>query len=232
MKRTVLWFLALPVLIVMISVPIAHGQVLFTFDDRSPLDGTPVGITDSGVPDPVTGANVALTTVEATALAFDSSGMPTGLVFSSAAGDGVETHINTGGNLGVDNLSIGNIFGVNENTSFNPDETLVIEFDQDVVFDFIDFAFLSASETFEISVAGGPAFTFVDDLNNDIFSDPLNGFVVTAGTDVTFQVFGPIETTATGISEFSVSPVAVPEPGSLVLIGCGGLLAIARRRRR
>jgi len=137
--------------------------------------------------------------------------------------------------LGVDNGSItsGNFFNGagTETADFNFGESIVISFDQDVTLDLIDFASLSADDSFDIIVGGGSTFNFVDGTASDIFIDPLAGTLLTAGQTLTL-VAGGTEDGNVRIADFAVSIAAIPEPNSaFALLAIAGVLGGKRRRR-
>lgn len=161
------------------------------------------------------------------------------------------TSIPNGGGLGVngplsngdfETFAGGNGGGVSsEGNQFNVGEGVVLSFDTDVIIDEFDFQSFEAGSGFVVSVAGGPSLTLgqVQSPETNDFADPFSGLVIAAGTNITFEAFGPSNPDQTPdaftdirISEILVDTnVAVPEPSSLALLGLlGGLVAIRRRR--
>ena len=146
---------------------------------------------------------------------------------------------NSGSRLGIDNQTIDDdMFDTRFNAgleglnvSFN--ETLVLSLDTDVVFDEIDLFGVNPDETV-IATIGDSSFTFTNNQNgsSDLVVNPFGvDNVITAGTDISFAspVGGP-ENGAFGLNSITVTQ-AVPEPSSIALLGLGGSLLLARRRR-
>ena len=160
------------------------------------------------------------------------------------------TSIPNGGGLGVNGpLSNGDFAtfaggmggGVSsEGNQFNVGEGVVLSFDTDVVIDEFDFQSFEAGSGFVVSVAGGPSLTLgeVQSPTTNDFADPFSGLVIAAGTNITFEAFGPSNPDQTPdaftdirISEILVHTNVVPEPSSVALLGLlGGLVAVRRRR--
>jgi len=206
------------------------ATVLFDFTNNSELDGNePAGATMTRTEN---GETVTLTTVALMAPDFDAP-MP----FDALISLGVDTNIDSGDGLGINNPSITNAAfntatgaGGSESSNLNFMESLTFELDRDVTIESIDFASLGGTVEFlRINVAGvSTDYDFFNGTPNDIFADPLSGLVISAGTDITFTALGSSEDTNLRVDSFTVN--VVPEPSSSVLALLGGLFVLRRRR--
>jgi len=216
--------------------------VTFTFLESDGLPGT-IGAdaldnTTGGMVTQIstdTSTPVTLSVVSVTAPDF-SQGLPVGANLPAETNIGNQT---SNGILGVDNQTITNdpftaFTGItaSESLQINELEELVLSFDSDFVFAEIDFFGITADEIATITV-NGVSTDFGNTEDFDIFSDPLDGLLITAGTEVTFTVGAD---SAVALDTFvltippAVAPV-VPEPSSAVL-GVFALAGILSRRRR
>jgi len=234
-----LFFLVIGLVFTLIAFPVSESSadlVLFDFaNTNTELDGSTAGgtMTRSGAMSTVT-----MTTLLITAPDFNND--PT-MDLQSVDNETNISNNNDNGGLGVNNDTISNTAfrddpnggaTTSESSNFNFMESLTFEFDQDVTFHRIDFATLGANESFRINVAGNPTnFDFVDGTTSDIFTDPLSGLLITAGTDITFTALGSADITNIRVDEFTVHVAAVPEPTSLGFLTFGIGLMMVRRRR-
>lgn len=206
------------------------ATVLFEFNNNGDLDGNqPAGTTTTQTEN---GETVTLTTVELMAPDFNDP-MP----FDNLITLGVDTGINSGDGLGINNPSISNAAfntatgaGSSENTNFNFMESLTFELDQDVTIESIDFASLGGSVEFlRINVDGvATDFDFFNGNPGDIFTDPLAGLIISAGTDITFTALGSSTETNLRVDSFTVD--VIPEPSTVFLSLLGGAFVLRRRR--
>ena len=144
-------------------------------------------------------AGVTVTIVDVTAPQYDVTGaipVETGLTLSAAAGDAVVTNIpGQGAALGIQNPSISNaqfdlIGDGNESSDLNPGETVTLTFDQAVVFTEIELRSVRATDSFDVLVGGTP---LLETTGDDEILDSLGGlegFMIPAGTEVTFAADG------------------------------------------
>lgn len=119
--------------------------------------------------------------------------------------------------------------GVNNNNrrvEGDKSEAIVFSFDQDVFLNTARFGNFGGTESITMTPVGGnainilsPGGTGADNVGTD-FS--LGDTLITAGTEITV-------TSATDFLFNEITVTAVPEPGSMALLGLGGLL-VARRR--
>lgn len=217
----------------------ASSVVLFQLSNNVPFDdagaASMMGATISG------SETVIATTVDILAPEYEEAALggyiATGDVVSLLNGDDVRTNITSGNNsLGINNPTISNSnyqasFSVtNESQSFNFGESWVLEFDTTVRITEIDFATLDANEGFDIMVEGdGAVYSFASGAASDIFADPLNGLVISAGNNVTITATGSVDVTSVRIADFTV--VTVPEPSASGLLVLGGAGLLIRRRK-
>ena len=201
-------------------LPPPPSFVLFDFNGGGVVGADPNG-TDfdpSIAGDTITVGGLVATVVDVVAPEYNVNGaLPvlTGNTLSSAAGDAVITEISAQQALGIDNPSIDNVqFDLigdgNDSTDLNPGESLTITFDQDVQFFSIQLESVEASDVFNVLVDGALVLGttgddgFIDDLGG------LAGLTIAAGTEVTFEVDGVLETATGGpttsvrIQEFTV----------------------------
>ena len=202
--------------------------------------GGTVGDFELGTADPVTGDNATITIVNVTAFEytdpFDGTLTTTQL---NATDDGVVTNIGSSNSLGVNHPSFsnggfetakGDTSGT-EGSDFNPGEAVVFEFDEDLVFTEFNFTSIDATdEFFDIFVDGILIDSFSDGTADDDFVNPLGSLVISAGSDVTFAARGPGASTNIRITSIS-AVLAIPEPGSIAMLGVSSMLMMVRRRR-
>lgn len=150
---------------------------------------------------------------------------------------GVGTSINNPAGLGINNPSTNNgdfntatNAGSDEGNNLNYLESITFEFDQPVTLDSIDLASVGADEFLRITIEGSSTnYDLNDNGITDIFTDPLNGLIIPAGTNITFTGEGGIGTTNLRIDTFTVN--VIPEPSGFLLTVLGsGLLAFRRKR--
>ena len=98
-------------------------------------------------------------------------------------------------------------------------------FDQDVTFTDFDFASINPNDGFDVTI-GGATTNFTADAAN-----PFGTLLVPAGTNITFTGAGSLTTTNVRINSIEVYIAVIPEPSSLAVLGLGGVLIMARRRR-
>jgi len=157
-----------------------------------------------------------------------------GVILNSSIDSGVVTNVAGGDALGINNLSINNnnfdlIGGGTESGDFNPGEGFIFSFDQDVIFTSIELESIVATDIFSVLIDNVNVLTATGD---DEFLDSLGGLeglTIAAGSEITFQAGGDLATSSFRIETFEVD--IVPEPSSSALIGLGGLMMLARRRR-
>ena len=169
---------------------------------------------------------LVVTVVDVTAPEYDVTGdlpVVTGNTLSSAAGDAVNTNIAGQDALGINNPSINNgtfdlIGDSNESNDFNPGETVTITFDHDVVFTAIELESVGLVDIFNVLVDGE---AILETMGDDDFIDDLGdlaGLTIPAGTEITFEVDGVLETATGGrstsirIETFTVDVVNGPLP--------------------
>jgi hypothetical protein len=235
MKRAFLSIFGLSLFSAMLVLPVgqANADIIFDFANNGELDGNePAGATMSRMG---TTDTVVLTTVLLSAPDFGEPDPYTNIITT-----GVDTSIDNPRGLGINNPSTNNGdfnaatgAGGSEGNNINYLESITVDFDKTVTMTSIDFAALDGSVEFvRINVAGvATNYDFFNGNSNDIFSDPLSGLVITAGTDVTFTGLGSAGDTNMRIDQFTVETIAIPEPGSIAMLGLGSVLMMVRRRR-
>ena len=111
-------------------------------------------------------------------------------------------------------------------------ETISFTFNQDLELHEVEFDNLNNDEIVT-AVIGGTSFS-IDDTNtpgSDVFD--FGDFAVAAGTAISFSVSAPSgANNGVGFQRIVVHVDAVPEPGSLAILGLGGVCFLGRRRRR
>lgn len=155
-------------------------------------------------------------------------------VILSGIGSGVLTNVSNQDALGIANPSISNgnfdlIGGGTESSDFNAGEGFIFSFDQDVIFTSIELESIVATDIFSVLIDDTNVLTATGD---DQFLDSLgglDGLTIAAGSEITFLAGGDLATSSFRIETFEVD--IVPEPSSSALIGLGGLMMLARRRR-
>ena len=169
---------------------------------------------------------LVVTVVDITAPEYDVTGdlpVATGNTLSSAAGDAVNTNIAAQDALGINNPSINNgtfdlIGDTNESNDLNPGETVTITFDHDVVFTAIELESVDPADIFNVLVDGE---AMLETMGDDDFIDDLGdlaGLTIPAGTEITFEIDGVLETATGGpatsirIETFTVDVVNGPLP--------------------
>ena len=144
--------------------------------------------------------------------AYDVTGavpVDTGGIVSSAAGDNVITNVSGDNALGIQNPSISNggfdlIGDGDESSDLNPGEALTFTFDQDVQFTSIELEAVQADDSFDVLVDGVAVLqttgdgAFLDDLGG------LSGFMIPAGSEITFAVGGILNSTVSGLPSTSI----------------------------
>ena len=224
---------SITIVVLLVSSSLSQGAtVLFDFVVNTELDGNQA----AGATMTRTGswATTTLTTVELTAPDYNVADP-----FDTLITLGVDTSIGSNNGLGINNPSITNSnfatdpnggAGTDEGNDINFQESVTIEFDEDLTFNEIDFATLGGSVEFmRINVEGNPTnFDFFNGTPGDVFTDPLNGLVIPAGTDVTFTGLGGAADTNIRIDHIIVD--VIPEP-STALLGLLGLALGFKRRR-
>ena len=113
-------------------------------------------------------------------------------------------------------------------------ESITFSFDQDVDLTSLRLGSFQTTggganvDVVTVTPDGGATITFTSDATNAPTTDrSLGGVFVAAGTDI---VFTTTSSAASGVLFNEITVETIPEPGSLALLGLGGLL-IARRRR-
>ncbi len=236
-------------------VPSSLNADIVVFDFRDEADALPVDEFDGGgVGASATIDGLTLTTVDILAPEYADDGtgtfVATGTILSAADGDNVETNI--AGNqdaIGINNGSIGNtafdnfIGSGTESSDLNSGEAWVFNFDREVDFTELEVESAVAGNILRVLVDGVLVETY-DAPNGRVDSSnglgALAGFTIAAGSEVTFEIDGPLfpqadensgQSTDFRIESFTVHAKAVPEPSSLfVVVGMAGLFAVRRRR--
>lgn len=200
------------------------AAVVFQFMNNEELDGG-MQMTRGGI------------TLSTTAVHYRDLTNPTspGAILTS----GGSTSINLSNGIGIDNPTITansfqTTFGPGDETNnFNFDESWIFQFDQDVIFDELDFVSLDAQDRFRVSIAGNE-FIFDNGPSFDKFTDPFAGTNVVAGTSISFLFDPTNQDGSSRIASFTVTASAVPEPSTTALLGMivlGGILSQRHRHR-
>ena len=182
------------------------------FDFRSTggagVAGGPTNFDPSAAGDIVIVDELTVTIVDITAPEYDVTGalpVETGNTLSSAAGGGVITNVSGQNALGIQNLSINNadfdlIGDGAESSDLNPGETVTFTFDRDVEFTVIELESVNPADIFNVLVDGD---AMLETMGDDSFVDDLGalaGLSIPAGTEITFEVDGVLETATGGPS--------------------------------
>lgn len=219
------------------------AAILFDFLDdptpnsADPLDGGGVGaiMTETDGTDTASVTTIDIRTPEYEELTPGIWTL-TGATLSAADGDGVTTNISGQDALGLNNPSINNtdfdtIGAGSESSDINTGESWIFSFNEDVIFDIIEFESAVSGNLFTVLV-GGSSIETLDGPNGNVSGSGLgglNGLTISSGTEITFLAGGPVLDTDYRIESFTVT--VVPEPSSSLLFGLGALGLIARRRR-
>lgn len=189
-----------------------QADVIFTFEDGNDLDGESIG--GSYLKDGLTLTNVDIIDIDGERASV------------TGRNDRTNSASNTN-NLGINSDSTSNSQVGSESSNFDANEGWEFSFDQDVNLIEIDFSSFNTNGS-RASVKAGifPIFNIINaDTDSDVYS--LEGRFVAAGDTITIINNSPDDDNWR-IDSLTVE--VVPEPGSLALLGLGGLL-IARRRR-
>lgn len=207
--------------------------VLFDFNNGGVANAVEgAGVFDQGVlGDTATVDGLVLTVTDLVAPTFDDEFTAITGSVSAAAGDpGLQLNINGSNSLGVASPELPNgVFG-NETDVFNTGEAFSFTFDQDVVFTAIELEGVASGDLFEVLVDGTSVVSGAATEGFQTLSG-LDGLTIASGSEVTFAADGPLASTNFAVETFTVEIVAVPEPTSLALLGLGGMLICARRKR-
>jgi hypothetical protein len=210
------------------SVPYAHADIIFLFDNNGAFDGTE---TDDSVM--VGGVTMTIRGFEYPDLTgVDGTNTTAGPIITSTEGfqgDGTSFGVN---NNTINASNFAAAYGPsNEQNRFNFDEALIFDFDTDVTFDSIDFQGLVApSESFNVTF-GGNSFDFDNSNTNgsDTALNPFGSLIISAGTDIRLSFNSAVGDVA-GIQSFEIN--AVPEPSSILLASTLLGAALIRRKLR
>lgn len=198
----------------LVSVPLSADTVEFDFenlDQTGAINNGPIGTTITGLNADGTDSTLTLQTVDVIAGASSLSN-----------GDSV--------NATVNNAQFA--LGIGDN-HFDPGESYVFSFNQNVNVTTITLESFSAGNNFTVSSGGTTiGLTALADPDNNGFS--VNGLVdslsVAAGEDVTLSFVGG-GPSLVRVVNIQAEIAAVPEPSSLALIALGSIGMIVRRKR-
>ena len=198
----------------LVSVPLSADTVEFDFenlDQTGAINNGPIGTTITGLNADGTDSTLTLQTVDVIAGASSLSN-----------GDSV--------NATVNNAQFA--LGIGDN-HFDPGESYVFSFNQNVNVTTITLESFSAGNNFTVSSGGTTiGLTALADPDNNGFS--VNGLVdslsVAAGEDVTLSFVGG-GPSLVRVVNIQAEIAAVPEPSSLTLIALGSIGMIVRRKR-
>ena len=198
----------------LVSVPLSADTVEFDFenlDQTGAINNGPIGTTITGLNADGTDSTLTLQTVDVIAGASSLSN-----------GDSV--------NATVNNAQFA--LGIGDN-HFNPGESYVFSFNQNVNVTTITLESFSAGNNFTVSSGGTTiGLTALADPDNNGFSvnDLGDSLSVAAGEDVTLSFVGG-GPNLVRVVNIQAAIAAVPEPSSLALIALGSIGMIVRRKR-
>lgn len=211
------------------------------------FDGGGVGA--SATIDGLTLTTVDILTPEITDPDGDGVYSATGVIFSAAAGQGGATNIAgnqdaLGINSAVSNGDFDTLGAGTESGDFNPNESWVFRFDQDIEFNTLEFESVVNVDILNVFVDGTLIQTFngnFDGNTTGVDLGALDGLTIAAGSEITFGIDGvnvpeaiddaDNPSTSVRLESFTVHAKAVPEPSSLLaLVGIAGLATVRRRR--
>ena len=199
----------------LVSVPLSADTVEFDFenlDQTGAINNGPIGTTITGL-NVVGGTDSTLTLQTVDVIAGASS---------LSNGDSV--------NATVNNAQFA--LGIGDN-HFNPGESYVFSFNQNVNVTTITLESFSAGNNFTVSSGGTTiGLTALADPDNNEFSvnDLGDSLSVAAGEDVTLSFVGG-GPNLVRVVNIQAAIAAVPEPSSLALIALGSIGMIVRRKR-